>query len=108
MTIKGFAEVNNMTWSGQYLDGPLPPANRGRLVVLNSMLLSKGSYSNKYIRYLQLENRGNMTTDEPYSYSSNDLDCYNCTVYNYGTYSVTAVRHGLHQTPPPSPIDGFR
>ncbi|XP_065828888.1 uncharacterized protein [Oscarella lobularis] len=108
LTVRGFVQTNRMIWAGQYIDGAsVPVTNRGRLVALTSFVISKGSFSTKYFRYVVVENRGNLTYDETYS-SSSYLYCFNCTVYNYGLYSALPVRHSLSQAPSPSPADGFR
>ena len=108
LTVRGFVQTNRMTWAGQYIDGALVPVtNRGRLVALTSFVISKGSFSTKYFRYVVVENRGNLTYDDTYG-SSSYLNCVNCTVYNYGLYSALPVHHSLSQAPSPSPLDGFR
>ena len=110
LTVNGYVEVSRLSWAGQYINGGAPASivRRGRVVVTTSMVISNSRFRYKYLRYVVVESRGNLTYDQSYGFSYMRLHCEHCTIFNYGVYSALPLRHDLDSPLSPSSEDGFR
>lgn len=106
LTLRGLLQTSKMTWTGQYLSSS--QSSPGKLVVTSSLIIIESSYDRKYLEYVTLESKGNLTLDSSFASDSSYFYCTNCFIYSYGTLLLTGVRFSLGSGSPTPQLDGFR
>ena len=112
VTVLGHLVVDNLQWSGKYLDGSTSVGSsltNGQVTVSSLFLVERGLYDQKYLRDVTVTNKNNLTIDTSMDSSSRYLYCQYCRVINEKNATILSngVRMNLNGRPSQSDDDGF-